>query len=139
VTPAEELRKAAARLREVASTATPGPWQDCSDPDGGAWPRYVVGTPRPGEDAQATDVLTVHESVGDHVISREDTAWIALANPALAEPLLKLLEGAAEDLAGTERLVSKLPGGADPLTYCDEPGGIRIALDIARAILREVA
>lgn len=90
----EELLAAARRLRETASAATPGPWEDCSDPDGGAWPRYVIGSPAPGSD-RGEEVLRVHESIADQVVTRDDTAWIALAHPGLAEPLAAWLEGVA--------------------------------------------
>ena len=92
MTPAEELVAAAAKLRETATAATPGPWEDVSTDDTGAWPRWILGAPN--ADGYGQDVLVVHEEVAEDysVIAREDLAWIALASPALAEPLAAWLE-----------------------------------------------
>ena len=78
MTPAEELRTAATRLRETAAEATGGPWEN-------------------GED----DHLWIGGSVWGYSVRKKgeflngDPAWIALANPALAEPLAQLLEDQA--------------------------------------------
>jgi len=145
----EELLAAARRLRETAAAATPGPWEDCSDPDGGAWPRYVVGSVR-DEDPQSTEVLRVHESVDEHVVTREDTAWIALASPALAGPLADWLEHEA----GRDHTV-RIKAARSPYSCCvlrcscgatqpdpDAPmecPRLGNALAVARAINGEVA
>jgi hypothetical protein len=87
------LRRAAAKLRETAAPTTPAPWADYSTADDGAWPRLLVGAVRDGDDPQsAPDVIKVHESVPEDVVSREDLAWIALTSPAIAEPLAAWLE-----------------------------------------------
>lgn len=89
--PAETLRAAAAKLRTTGAAATPGPWEEFSTDDDGAWPRLVTGQ------GDGADVIKVHEEIADYdVVTREDTAWIALANPALAEPLAAWLEDEAE-------------------------------------------
>lgn len=101
MTPADELKQAAARLRETAARATRGPWEDVSDGDEGAWPRMIVGAPN--ADGYVEEVLKVHEEIGDWgVVAREDVAWMALASPVLAEPLAAWLEdtiGAYVDFA----------------------------------------
>lgn len=131
----EELLTAARRLREVSAAATPGPWEDCSDPDGGAWPRYVIGSPAPGSD-RGEEVLRVHESIADHqVVTRDDTAWIALAHPGLAGPLAALLEG----IAGRHIPIEESGG-----QWCAEDSrrlpcpDVTAALAVARAINGEV-
>ena len=73
--PTEELRAAATKLRETASAATGGPWEDTEDLlwiGGSIW-GYSI--PKGGTFSAA-----------------KDSAWIALANPSLAEPLAEWLE-----------------------------------------------
>jgi hypothetical protein len=61
----------------------------------------VIGSPAPGSD-RGEEVLRVHESIADHqVVTRDDTAWIALAHPGLAEPLAAWLEGVANSGTAT--------------------------------------
>lgn len=95
-TPAEELRAAARLLRETASKATPGPWHDFSTDEDGAWPVMVIGAAGPADD-RGQDVLIVHETVDEEIVATEDAAWIALASPALAEPLAAVLDDHAQD------------------------------------------
>jgi hypothetical protein len=72
-TVADELREAAARCREAGAAASPPPWRR----DG-----MTIAT---GWDTAALAYNGV------------DAAWIALASPALAEPLAAWLEQAAHD------------------------------------------
>ncbi|KAB2384722.1 hypothetical protein [Actinomadura montaniterrae] len=129
MTPAEELRAAEAKVRETASKATPGPWVadgleisgEVTDPDADMYARWV---------AESLD-----DNDPDH--GCDNAAWIALASPALAEPLAGLLKSAGNDLSGAEAAAAKLTHlgeGFDPVEFCDEPASVRRALDVARAI-----
>lgn len=133
---AEELRKAAARLRETAAKATPGPWAHVSTSADGIRPRWIIGPPtEPDDPWSAADVVAVTgdmaQALADitepgQLISDGDMDWMALASPALAGPLAAWLEAAALDL-----------GESENLAYCDEPDSVRHALAVARAITRE--
>lgn len=76
-TPAEELRAAAERLREVAKVATPGPWEG-----------------EGGDDERPPSVWTAYEGsyVADNIPHPEDAEWIATLSPAIAEPLALWLD-----------------------------------------------
>lgn len=91
MTPAEELRAAATKLRATAAHAAAGPWHI-----------------RPGNDvssnvADRNDDLIIDGggyASGDKAIVygaalNGDAAWISLVNPLLAEPLAQLLEDQA--------------------------------------------
>lgn len=94
---AEELRAAATKLRETAIGTTPAPWEDHSA-EGTAWPILIAGGSIPGDPTGYRDlVIKVHESITDEVMTYADAAWIALASPALAEPLAVWLEKVATD------------------------------------------
>lgn len=80
-TPADELRKAAAVLRETATKAIPGPWHNLDSGD-----RIIAAVGDP------SFVYVVDEPMS-HAGS---AAWIALANPLLAEPLASWLETVAD-------------------------------------------
>lgn len=89
LTPAEELRAAAARLREHAKSASTWPWTSAPSWAGenavlnaGGHPVAVCGEEIPGSDYPAS----------------ADAAWIALAHPGLAEPLARLLDDAVDRL-----------------------------------------
>lgn len=129
-TPAEELRTAAAKLRQTAANATPGPWEDVSTDDTGAWPRWILGAPN--ADGYGQDVLVVHEEVAEaySVVAREDLAWIALVNPGLAEPLAAWLDACANDIGS----ITPLAGDLDLFVFCDEPSSVKRAVAVARAI-----
>jgi hypothetical protein len=95
--PADELRAAATKLRETASKATPGPWHTVGLPWNHETPYVVAGHPDPHVGKFVAEVEQVFgdldEDDRDHA---PDAAWVALANPALAEPLAIVLEDAAE-------------------------------------------
>ncbi len=82
MTPAEELRAAAAKLREKAKAARPFPWRSAGTGD------VVVDLPPSHPDyATSKDCVTV---LADGNI--DDAEWVALMHPGLAEPLAALLE-----------------------------------------------
>ncbi|WP_329521225.1 hypothetical protein [Spirillospora sp. NBC_01491] len=83
--PAEALRAAAKSLRETASKATPGPWTVSRIPGVGG----SVDDP----------TLSLSIAVGTRWTSYGDGKWVALANPALAEPLAAWLGHVAETWA----------------------------------------
>jgi hypothetical protein len=76
-TPAEELRAAATKLRETAANATPGPWENAEND---LW----IGGPVWG-----------YQVTKDGTFIGEDSAWIALMHPGLAEPLAEWLDSEA--------------------------------------------
>ena len=86
LTPAEELRAAAARLREKAKVATAGPWKSYSG--------------------------RVDSSRGTVAVAFDgyyDSEWIATMHPDVAEPLAVLLEEAAEFVAQLAEHYPRLP------------------------------
>lgn len=86
---ADEMREAAALLRETAITAIAGPWASL---DGGD--RLVAW--RTGDN---------FEYVVDEPIDGATAEWMALVNPLLAEPLAAWLEKAAKDF--DEQVISE--------------------------------
>lgn len=90
-TPSARLREAAALLREAAAQATVGPWA--------LGKKQTVIAPVPGRNWG----LKVASDVDD-----VDARWIALASPAIAEPLAALLDEAAR---GAEQLWNALVPG----------------------------
>ncbi|MFF4989655.1 hypothetical protein ACFY19_20850 [Streptosporangium saharense] len=134
MSPAEELRAAAAHLRQTAAAAVTGDRT-----------RWMVGatlrskTPVVVDDRDRPTVLIEafarnYEQVG---------AWIALACPALAEPFGELLGQIADgmdDHGAHERYAGTDLGGPDRRrVVADENGRVRhdwtAALDSARVIL----
>lgn len=105
------LRRAAAKLRETASEAAPGPW--------------AVG----GETGNFPDLVG---PVGGHARIEacvEDAPWIALASPALAEPLAAWLEHDADML---DAFVNR-----DKVPLSNALPVVEHALTVARAVLGE--
>lgn len=110
-TPAEELRTAADKFRTTAYAALSGPWQSLDDGD-----RLVA----------VNDTGRAWANVLEEPVGHAGTAaWIALANPALAEPLAALLEDIADE---AERHAAQGAGNAQ-----DEIADSLI-LNVARAI-----
>lgn len=128
MTPAEELRAAAARLRETAKGAPRGPWEFVENL---YWGRDAIVNPEAmGWDAL---VLSVHD-LGETPVAR----WAALVHPGLAEPLADLLEflsgcieyDAKRGRSGTMReeyalAVARVINGGPPTVWSDAvpPGG----------------
>lgn len=128
MTAADEIRQAAAKVRETAKRATPGPW--AASP---VWsPRSSVTSAvySLAEDAGtvASEVVASGLAKAKHggITNPHNALWIALMSPALAEPLAAWLEGCA--------------GEADAMAHptdwgiCDEPGSVQSALAVARLI-----
>jgi hypothetical protein len=99
MTPAETLRAAAERLRELAKDATPGPWRFELRPLAGVNPSveeaWVVGPL--GEDVSGTiEVARGYAHEADDAdgpwLVEPDGRWIAALSPAVAEPLAAWLE-----------------------------------------------
>ncbi|QUH01410.1 hypothetical protein HUO13_11860 [Saccharopolyspora erythraea] len=88
--PAEELRQAAATLRELAAKAKPGPWTVDDNGDVHASER-LPGSEHRTAYAYETNV-SIHDSeYGDPGIADEaDARWIATFSPAVAEPLARV-------------------------------------------------
>lgn len=108
---AELLRRAAAKLRETAAKATPGPWMTSR----------IAGIGSALHDSE----LHIHIPVGTTDVSAADGAWIALASPIIAEPLATYLENEATT---ADELTAIGLGPGEPY---------RLALTLARAVLGE--
>jgi hypothetical protein len=128
MTPAEELRAAATKVRETASKATPGRWQSEVLPPNERFtrPAYWVTTEYDDSDG-TTDVV-----VADCPWREGDAEWIALASPALAEPLAAWLE-AVVGLIGQHPDLARRHVDDEP---CNSPHChiVHNALAVARAI-----
>lgn len=122
--PAETLRAAATLIRDTASNATPGPWEDTPD---ALWIGGQVWGYRILKDGNFP--------VGDG--GAPDPAWIALMHPKVAEPLAAWLEHAARDLEAAEFAAAKWADAEQlkPSDYIDEPDSAARALAVARQIL----
>lgn len=95
MTPAEELRAAAAKVREYAKGTTEGPWHhhDTHLHHGGHTATVFA---RPGGGEWAFSLVawlpsSSHEPWSDHPCWM-NSRWIALAHPGLAEHLAPLLD-----------------------------------------------
>lgn len=92
-TPAEKLRAAAAKLREMAKGTTRGPWfvADCE-----LYPRWILTNGKTEPDSgYAADVFKSYEDGVGVTISDADWAWMAFAHPGLAGPIAAWLEETA--------------------------------------------
>jgi hypothetical protein len=120
--PAEQMRAAAANLRETAAHAPSGPWVFIEDL---YWDRSAITREtRPDEHFWATLVMDVHND-SEHAAAK----WMALMSTALAEPLALLLETIADQY------------DAEPCDYpdgvcngCERRDDFNWAADIARVI-----
>lgn len=129
---ADLLRKAAAKLRDAAEHATDGPWYVVGPPWNDQTPYVVAGHPDPDVGIFLAD--PEHPTMSRRGTEGADAAWIALASPALAEPLAGWLE--------EEALQWDLPPCDDPTGVCNRcewRPAVNDALAVARAILGEVA
>jgi hypothetical protein len=107
-TPAEELRAAATKLRETASKATPGPWRvgggtsigvGIEPHSRGSFAYDAIVAEATSEEDRENDVETAFgwDRVVEVGTPAADAEWIALASPALAEPLADLLDSIAAE------------------------------------------
>lgn len=99
MTPVEELRAAAAKLRKRGGEATPGPWDRplnirYKNVVAAAKPDDEQGKYLDGRPEQVGVVMLNTWSDGTFMRKRggRDLEWIALAHPGLAEPLAAWLE-----------------------------------------------
>lgn len=118
MTPTETLRAAAAKLREIADKATPGPWS-----------RYANLGYAVFSEAFDPDVPDGVGDVTNGSPGEADADWIALMSPAVAEPLAAWLDGCAGEAAAMSH-----PGHWG---ICDEPDSVQHAIAVARAVLGE--
>lgn len=139
MTAADELRQAAAKVRETAAKATPGPWER---PLNTRYKHIVTAAKPDDEQGQYLDgrperVGVVQLNIwsdGKHYRKRggRDLEWIALMSPALAEPLAASLERMADTHRKHEA------DGATWCRYCAETwpcGDTKHAREVARVIL----
>lgn len=104
MTAADEIRRAAAKVRETAAKATPGPWERPLNTRykhsvTAAKPDDEQGQYRDGRPERVGIVQLNIWSDGRHMRKRggRDLEWIALMSPDKAEPLAALLEEDAEN------------------------------------------
>jgi hypothetical protein len=96
LTPAAELRAAAERLRQAATTATPGPWHVtvCGPNDDDA---YVVSPSRP--------VVIAEEPAGAG--GQQDAAFIAAMHPGVGLALADWLDAVSSDIGDHSECLGK--------------------------------
>ncbi|TYB50253.1 hypothetical protein FXF51_56865 [Nonomuraea sp. PA05] len=124
---ASELRPAAARLREAARKATPGPWT--AEHPSWAGENAVLSTALNGH---AVAVCGEETKGADHPASA-DAAWIALASPLLAEPLAALLEHFAAKYERLTEVFGDPPSGPAHRLAAGKP---ELSVDFALAVAR---
>jgi hypothetical protein len=114
-TPAETLRAAAARLRELATAATPTPWT-VSIEHIAEHRTWIEGEP----DQDGHSIAEVHRCSDHPGREQPDAKWIATMSPATAGPLADWLDTTADliDSEPTRPVTPKRP-----------------ALDLAKLIL----
>lgn len=127
MTPAEELRTAAEKLRGRAADATPGPWDSMAHShmkDGcrclSCWQAtgWLFTHTQPCEETDAAEHLKDAADCPVDVMSFEDAEYTITVHPGVGAALALLLEQSAEAFAGQDVPI-------------DEP-----ALAVARQILR---
>lgn len=102
MTPADEIKAAAEKLRALAAAATPGPWHSmrwhssdcptgCEDP---SCFMLIVTSARTGivGDADADRDSTFHVERSVHERGEDDAAWIAAMHPGVGAALAELLD-----------------------------------------------
>lgn len=97
MTPAEELRAAAFRLREVAANAADGPWT--ASPVWSSRSHATSAVYSLAHDAGTTASEVVASGRADKsggIVNPFNAVWIATVHPGLAEPLAAWLESLAE-------------------------------------------
>lgn len=132
---ADLLRKAAAKLREMAKDTTGAPWlaADCN-----VYPRWILGTPTGGPD-YAPDVARVYSDSEDALqVGDADWQWMAFASPALAEPLAALLEHCAKNRDAAQQAAASVSDESGRITADQIDQLTPWALPVARVILGEV-
>jgi hypothetical protein len=137
MTPAEELRAAAALLRERAAKTSGGTWTaEYLDQHNCWWVDHRTET------SDSTTYGTVADL--ESIDMAGNAAWIALMSPAVAEPLAALLESEAdcqESIAdvsdGVPRLLDSLAGEPTEATLTVTIDTGVAALAFARAITKE--
>lgn len=96
LSPSETLRAAAAKLREMAEKATPGPWR-YTDEDARYNPCVMAGRDEWVAECGPADSLRAPGARGEH-----DARWLVVMSPAVAEPLAAELEAHAVAIEITE-------------------------------------
>ncbi len=121
-TVAQELKAAAAKVREMAASTSRGPWfvGDCE-----MYPRWILSEGERDEHGYNSDVARVDEDEADSfAISDANWEWMGFAHPGLAEPLAALLDHLAD--------IAKY--AADRGLRNAAAGQVEHALAVARAI-----
>lgn len=97
MSPADELRAAAAKLRETAERATDGPWYVVGPPWNDRTLYVVAGHPDPHFGTFVAD--PEDPTMSRRGTENADATWIAFMNPGLAEPLAALIDKHRTDCA----------------------------------------
>lgn len=128
---ADLLRAAAARLRDTAAKATPGPWAASEHVEHG----FRVAT---ADEAGWVAWTGAYDDEPDE--SRGDAAWIALASPLLAEPLAAWLDQAVKgcdaSILAAQQVWPDNPAAREEFIAEQTPTE---ALKVARVILEAAA
>ena len=99
MTPAEELRQAAATIRQLAANATPGPW--ISDDQGDKIVRDPEATARDHTDDPCGEGPELEYVVDEPLYANPANGLhIALWDPIIAALVADLLEGTAKTISG---------------------------------------
>lgn len=126
VSPAAELRAAAALLREIAGAATPGPWEGVVDDHGGGEINASVWADSIG--------YYITEKISSGPLHLADAHWIGLMSPVVAEPIAAWLDYEAGCL--DEWMHVGRPYGS--ASYRDTDGRAQ-AIAFARAVTKAAA
>lgn len=142
---ADVLRRAAAKLRETANSATRGPWVAyptiSTRDDDQAWtltrPYCAIDHGSPDEcepDCGVTVLTTGAEGCENDNVFEDDARWMELANPLLAEPLASWLEEMARQY---EMAPCDKPDGV--CNGCERRDDFVHAFNVAQVILGETS
>lgn len=133
-TPSDTLRAAAARIREVAQAATPGPWVSLDAGD-----RIIRDVEAPMRSYFVDGVRVTEEAAPEYVVDEPLIAnpangeHIALWHPLVAEAVAVWLDEEADSAEEPS-----IFGAAGQAFVHDYPGSPSPALALARLILGEV-
>src|SRR5688500_13604442 len=117
MTPVEELRAAAQKVREA---------------------RSAVKAVEPLVPGEIDDWTKYYGQETSHGLPSGDAPWIATMHPGLAEPIAAWLDGCADEVASTRHTLDQVGrrSGYSDLEEVREPDSVRRALTLARAILQ---
>lgn len=128
LTPGQELRQAAATLRESAAKTTRGPWTRTPDSHTATYGDNFIAN-------WGGEYLDSVANAGDGENAACDATWICLVNPLLAEPLASLLDHFAAKYERLQEMFSTSVRGPDDRLADGEP---KLHVDFALAVARVI-